>query len=115
MIIKTTKNISLRRDSNHNIKVRLFETDIVVIHPNGNISLYGANWPTYTTAKHLNYWLPEQWSVYRQGDEMFLAHRSFSGDSYGAWDFVDGMTLEFNGTGYDYILTTDDPRNKETT
>lgn len=58
------------------IAVRLHDTDVLTLHPNGKITVSTGGWDTPTTRDRINSYLPKPWAVYgERGATILSNHR----------------------------------------
>lgn len=95
---KLANNTYLERRSTNNgtdIALRLHNTDILVYHANGDITLYTGGWRTVTTKARMNEFL-SGWSIGQSKGQWFL-YGSYTGNDPLCL-YEDGMVLHSDGT-----------------
>lgn len=77
--------------------VRLHDTDVVTLHPNGSYTLNSGGWRTVTTKDRINRYAPV--AVFQRKGQWFVAaHQSTGGwDFDNAVPFEDGMVVSIAG------------------
>jgi hypothetical protein len=53
-------------DPNSNIAIKLHNTDIVTLHPDGSMVLNSGGWRTVTTKERINRYLPHNWRLFQE-------------------------------------------------
>ena len=90
---KIYHNTWLHRDGDNNLVIRYHATDIIVISPEDDISLYTGGWLTLTTKERFNRYLPTPFRVAQERGQWYL----YNCQTQEEYLFKDGITLTHNG------------------
>lgn len=116
---KIANNTYLQRRGD-SIAVRLHATDILTLHPNGDIVLDTGGWTTVTTKARFNEFLPRGFSVHSEKGVWYLSQGSFwsydaagnftpNNPEYREYPYADGITIHADDTVSDI---GEDPNSK---
>ena len=85
-----------RRDDD--IALRLQNTDILLYHPDGKITLNSGGWRTVTTKARINEFLPAEWSLWQERGVWYLAYGNSYQSHHKVAVYDDGTVLSPDGT-----------------
>lgn len=75
--------------------IRLHHTDIITMHPNGNVTLSSGGWETLTTKSRINEFIPFNNLYISQHD--YIWYIEDVNNPRKIYKFYDGITFDING------------------
>lgn len=116
---KLAHNTYLKRRDGLDIAVQYHETDIILYHSSGRITLNTGGWRTLTTKERFSWFLPYGWQVTQENSVWYISQNQYLREAAGAqafegtFYFEDGIQIAENGllTG---AARYDKEREKET-
>lgn len=92
--MKIANNTFARDEANGDHIIRLHDTDIVIFHDDGTVTLNSGGWRTVTTKRRINQLLPAGWGVVQRGGKWFFnVHSLETGVTQYEAPFFDGMRV----------------------
>jgi hypothetical protein len=73
--------------------IRLHHTNIITVHPNGNVTLSSGGWETLTTKKRLNTFIPHYLNNYQIIQRDYTWYLIDSNNPRKCIEFYDGITF----------------------
>lgn len=90
---KSRLQVSALLLSNGDIAVRLVDSNIMVFHPNGWVTLDTCGWQTATTKARMNDYLPKGWGIYQEKGIWYLSTGYWNDPDRKVYAFNDGLTF----------------------
>jgi hypothetical protein len=94
---KVASNTYLERRGD-DIALRLHNTDVLMFHPNEDVTLDTDGRLTITTKQRINEYLPRGWRVWSDRGVWYLLHTPVDNLDYRKYPYADGMVIHSDGT-----------------